>query len=1100
MINDHEGFVLDTINTALQKVGLSRLRHVNDTTNGGEWHGQCIKCARESGNGGDDRFRVNPNRPIEDESGMRQDPIFTCRQCSREDKPSASWSGDLVAFVRYAYRLGYREARAFLNLPPKKEIERVMGYTNRDTGTPQHAPSQTWQNRAIEFMNASQARLWHSQEGEVALRYLQEDRKLPEKIILDAQLGYHYPNTIEEGKLWGLEGLTPLPCGIVIPSWFGTNIMGVSIRLPKYYVERNYLKTGIKSKYNVVRGSVSTLYSTRWRWLGEYTSGYPLVICEGQFDALSLIQSGYPTAVVSTNGVTGAQAELYIQLIKNIGFDPILTAFDTDEAGQKATRFWLSAINTSDSLLVAYPAMLLASDVNDMLVSGVDIRTWLEGEFARIYHMRSMIKSFSIPRMNAVIVVPAAETAQISIVEPSSPIQDEIEDTMQENNEVVPLQNVEIVSVEVVETPPVESWKVHDVQPVQLDYVRVLGDYSSLYAEVRGIEEEYIGKPITPLCLDLETTGLDPRKDKIISLSYGTVQDVCVIDLRPAYENAEQFEAYKELLHRLFAGYAGTLWIGHNIKFDMNFLHAQFDIKLEYVYDTMIAERILYAGVKDYRFNLLESAERYNLAVSKEERSWFIDLHKRYDEWDAPFPIEQINYMAQDIEIPCQIWERQYEKLSESNLFDILDLENKALPAFSAMEVAGVAIDVERWKAIIENVMQKQAELESQLQEILGKAYLEYRETLPIALTKTGKPRKVKEVTQINLGSHLQLKQAYEWLGIHLESTDKDALVEQKNEHESIPLLLKWKGYQKFLTSFGEKLLAMVGEDQRIHATFEQLGTVTGRVSCHSPNLQQIPKAPKNADEELDIRACFVAQQGCKLAVADLSNIELRILADQSGDTTMLDMFARGLDLHSTTARRMFNLSDDIDPDEHLINGKPARFIAKTINFGLAYGLQAPGLARRVDVSEEQAQEFINTYFKMFPGVKRYLDRLATQALNRGYSMTVMGRRRYYAGTREQRFSNHFRGEIERAAKNHPIQGTNADILKISLAMLFKELPENCRLVLTVHDEIVIEFPESLQEQVVSTMARCMESACKQLLQVVTIPEQKVVVSDHWTK
>lgn len=1089
-----ENLVLNTINFALQKVGLKPLEHVNDSTNGGEWHGPCIRCMRESGSGGDDRFRVNPSRPVEDVSGMRQEPVFTCRQCTRPDKPSACWSGDLVEFVRYTYGKSYREARTFLHLPPKQEIEHAMGYTGSTTGTPHLAPSKAWQNRAAAFIRESQAILYDSSEGLAALRYLKETRKLTDMIIRQAQLGYHYPNTFEEGKLWGVEPLVHLDAGIVIPSWWYTNIMGISIRIPKHYVDRHYIKTGKEIRYKTVTGGSPCLYSTQW--IGDFTPGTPLTICEGQFDGLSLLQAEYPgLAVFATGSAQNNQDDLYPTLIKSMQFDPILLAFDNDDAGRAATRFWLQVFNT-ETKTCAYPMLFSEHDVNDKLIAEGTLYPWIHSELTRIQHMRGIRRFLpGIVKENS-FITSHPEKAQITVIEPSWKSLDEgsereIIAALHRDNGTsltIDLQKDQYRIDPPLEVEPMQELEVVHQRTENVILVNTLEEVYKKIEDAAELDDEFI-------VLDLETTGLDPREGKIISIMMGTTEWVTIIDMRPAYEEGKK-EAYGLALQELFHAFGPTVtWIGHNLKFDMNWLHTQFDIKLEKVYDTMLVERVLYAGLPE-RFGLLEAAERYNLAVSKQERNWFIDLDQRILEWMAPFPVEQLNYMAQDIKVPYTIWEMQHSKIAEQNLRDIVDLEHMTLPAISSMEVQGVAIDIDRWRGIIAAITEKQTELETLLQTTVGKAYLEYRETLPIALTKTGKPRKVKEITAINLGSHVQVKQAYEWLGIHLESTDKDALIEHKNEHESIPLLLEWKQCQKFLTSFGEKMLAMVASDGRIHASFEQLGTVTGRMSCHSPNLQQIPK---NADEALDIRPCFVAAPGYKLATADLSNIELRILADQSGDANMLDMFAKGLDLHSTTARLMFGLSDDSDPATHLINGKPARFIAKTINFGLAYGLQAPGLARRVDVSEEQAAEFISKYFKMFPGVKMYLDRLASQALNRGYSMTVMGRRRNYQGTRAQRFGP-FRGEIERAAKNHPIQGTNADILKISLAMLHERLPENCHLILTVHDEIVVECPEDSTEFVIQQMQYCMETACKQLLHTVTIPQQKVAISDHWTK
>jgi DNA polymerase-1 len=328
-----------------------------------------------------------------------------------------------------------------------------------------------------------------------------------------------------------------------------------------------------------------------------------------------------------------------------------------------------------------------------------------------------------------------------------------------------------------------------------------------------------------------------------------------------------------------------------------------------------------------------------------------------------------------------------------------------------------------------------------------------------------------------------------------VSGASKETLEEVRNKHEIIPQLLEWKRLEKFITAFGKTLLQHVGPDGRIHATFEQLGADSGRITCREPNLQQMPKPQ---DDNTNIRSCFVAPPGHKLLVADLSNIELRILAEVSGDPTMLRFFAEGKDLHSETAKLMFKLPPETDPKKYLINGVKARDIAKTINFGLAYGMGPSGLANRVGVDLETAKRLMQTYFATYKGVDGYLKRTGQKGVKEGYAVSLSGRRRFFA--QEDRTSPAKRGRVERAAKNHPIQGTNADILKYALALLHDQLPEDVQIVLTVHDEIILEAPTPKVEASEKVLKYSMVTACRKFLEKVSIPEPDVLVAEYWVK
>ncbi len=591
----------------------------------------------------------------------------------------------------------------------------------------------------------------------------------------------------------------------------------------------------------------------------------------------------------------------------------------------------------------------------------------------------------------------------------------------------------------------------------------------------------------TYLVLDLETTGLDPRTNKVITLALGTPDKVIIIDVRsyysagPALQQAWR-EALRQLLHR-----EDTLWIGHNIKFDWSFLAQQFDVKLGHLYDTMLVEKLLHAG-HPVSASLLNSAQRYGIVVTKEQRSWFINLDSRPSEWTAPLPEEQLAYIRQDIEVPYQIYERQQEAIAQQELARVVSLEQQALPAIAAMEVHGVCVDVQRWRAILADRHEQKARLEQQLKQVLGQALVR---TQPAQEALFGE----KMLPVVNLRSSEHLIQALRLLGVHVASASKEALQEVVHHHTVVAHLLEWKALEKFETAFGENLLGYVTSVGRIHATFDQLGAASGRVICREPNLQQIPK-PTKKDDPADLRRCFVTPQGCTLLIADLSNIELRILAEVSGDATMLRFFAEGKDLHSETARLMFKIPQGVDPREHLVNGRSARDIAKTINFGLAYGMGAQGLANRVGVDLGTARRLMQTYFATYKAVAAYLTRSGKEGVAKGYAVSLSGRRRFFSD--EELKAR--RGEAERSAKNHPIQGTNADILKSALALLYHRLPVGVHVVLTVHDEIVMECPDELVAKAEQMLKETMVQACREYLKIVSIPEPDVLVETYWKK
>ncbi|GHO55487.1 DNA polymerase [Ktedonobacter robiniae] len=353
----------------------------------------------------------------------------------------------------------------------------------------------------------------------------------------------------------------------------------------------------------------------------------------------------------------------------------------------------------------------------------------------------------------------------------------------------------------------------------------------------------------------------------------------------------------------------------------------------------------------------------------------------------------------------------------------------------------------------------------------------------------------------INLGSVPQMLDAFKELKIPLQSTSADALADlPEGMYPEVDLLKGWRAAQMFPVKFGDNLLAKIHPlTKRIYPSAHQIGADTGRSSFFDPPWQQIPS--KTIDGKR-LRACVTAMPGNVLLTSDYPNIELRILADLSGDKTMLKFFADGVDLHSATARMMFGLPDSVDVKEACVPGTGVSYrqVAKTINFGLVYGMSAAKLGRTLKITKEKAQELMDKYFQLYPGVVTWLRRQRALGTSQLFSTTVAGRKRFF-GPLPDRHSpdyNKIRSMIERRACNSPIQGSSADITKLALALAYERLPEDADIVAVVHDEIVVECPERMKNQCAAILAQAMKESCLKYLKRVYIPDFEVAISSHW--
>ena len=297
-------------------------------------------------------------------------------------------------------------------------------------------------------------------------------------------------------------------------------------------------------------------------------------------------------------------------------------------------------------------------------------------------------------------------------------------------------------------------------------------------------------------------------------------------------------------------------------------------------------------------------------------------------------------------------------------------------------------------------------------------------------------------------------------------STSAEVLENLAAEHEVCAKILEYRKYQKLESTYIDSLLNLRDAAGRIHSRFDQVATATGRISSAEPNLQNIPVRTELGRQ---IRRAFIARPGCVLVDADYSQIELRVLAHMSGDETMIEAFREGQDIHARTAAEVYGV-----PLEQVTH--EMRSASKAVNFGIVYGISDFTLAKNISVSRKEAREFIERYFERYPGVKRYMDAAVAEGREKGYVTTLMGRRRYLPELASANFN--LRSFGERCAMNSPIQGTAADIIKLAMIRVADALRKGgykARLILQVHDELIVEAPEDEQERVRALLKDCME-------------------------
>ena len=578
--------------------------------------------------------------------------------------------------------------------------------------------------------------------------------------------------------------------------------------------------------------------------------------------------------------------------------------------------------------------------------------------------------------------------------------------------------------------------------------------------ELRKAIETLTSQPVVGL--DTETTDLDPFTARLRLIQLATPDRVYIVDF-DHFSNGNG-DALAPL-RRLLAS-PRPIKIAHNAKFDAKFIKHNLGVDLVGLFDTLLASQLVGAGDIEERHGLETVASRYlNEAVDKSER---------LSNWNFELSEAQLEYAARDAAVLLPLREKLIERLKSESLVKCAQLEFECVMPVVDIELAGFYMHKDRWLEQLGIVEKRRVELAEQLQQVLAE------ESSQGSLF--GGPQR----DDINLDSQQQLTKALNRLGIPVpDSTRNWKLQPLAAQYPIIGTLLEYRTVQKALTSYGENMIQLINPiTKRLHADFRQIGAPTGRFACTNPNIQQVPHA-------VEYRRCFSGYpEGRKLIIADYSQIELRILAEFSGDRGFMDAFNSGADLHRVTASQVFNSSLEQVTKEQ-------RDFAKRLNFGVVYGIGAQRFAMMTGLSVSDAENVLRRYFGTYRQLDAYLREAANRAVSDRQARTASGRLvrfRYDENDRQQI------SMTQRNGKNTPIQGTSADILKRALKLLKDELSEtNAQIVNIIHDEIVVEADAGEAQGVAEKVERIMCVAGQEYLKTVPV-KVETEIADEWIK
>jgi DNA polymerase I len=572
------------------------------------------------------------------------------------------------------------------------------------------------------------------------------------------------------------------------------------------------------------------------------------------------------------------------------------------------------------------------------------------------------------------------------------------------------------------------------------------------------------------LCFDTETTSLDPMQAKIVGVSFSvTPGEAAYIPLTHDYFDAPAQLPLNKTLEKLksILENPAIKKVGQNLKYDMHVL-ANHGIQLQGIAHDTLLESYVFESHKGHGMDELSAR---HLGIEPIPFEAVAGKGAKQVSFNQVTVEQATEYAAEDADITLQLHHALYPQVAESSKLEFIyqQVEMPSMLVLQSMERNGVLIDSHMLNRQSNEIGLRLMELEKQAFELAGQPF------------NLGSPKQLQEILFGRLGIK-PLKKTPSGV----PSTDEDVLQELALDYPLPKVLLEYRGLAKLKSTYTDKLPKMINQQTgRVHTSYNQAVAITGRLASSDPNLQNIPV---RTAEGRRIREAFVAPTGSHIVSADYSQIELRIMAHLSQDAGMLSAFANNEDIHRATAAEIFGV------EKSAVDNEQRRY-AKVINFGLIYGMSAFGLAQNLNIERSAAQSYIERYFARYPGVRQYMSETRELAKQQGYVETIFGRRLWVPEINSA--NGNRRAGAERAAINAPMQGTAADLIKLAMIAVDKWLTEEklqTKLIMQVHDELVLEVPDAELALVQQQLPLLMQSVAK--LDVPLLAE--VGVGNNW--
>ena len=575
-------------------------------------------------------------------------------------------------------------------------------------------------------------------------------------------------------------------------------------------------------------------------------------------------------------------------------------------------------------------------------------------------------------------------------------------------------------------------------------------DYQLIDTEEK--RQELLQKILTKeiFSLDTETTGTDPITAELVGMSFAYAENQAFYV--PVQAEREEAQKIVNLFKPVFEN-PKTLKVGQNIKYDMLVL-SNYGVEIGGpMFDTMIAHYVLQPELRHGMDYLAEIYLKYE-TIKIEELIGAKGKNQK-NMRDLP-PSDVYKYACEDADVTLKlkhVLEKELETSNAKPLFE--EIEMPLVPVLAYMERNGVRIDTDALKETSKHFTARMNQIEAEVHQLAGVEF------------NIASPKQVGEV----LFDRLKIVDKAKKTKTGQYVTSEEVLESLRGKHEIVGKILEHRGLKKLLGTYIDALPQLINPHTgRIHTSFNQTVTATGRLSSSNPNLQNIPIRNEDGKE---IRKAFIPDDGCEFFSADYSQIELRIMAHLSGDPHMIEAFQKGQDIHAATAAKIYKIDLSQVTREQ-------RSKAKTANFGIIYGISVFGLAERLNVDRKEAKELIDGYFQNYPHVKEYMDESIRSAREKGYIETIFKRRRYLPDINSHNAV--VRGYAERNAINAPIQGSAADIIKVAMIRIYRRFKEEglqSKMILQVHDELNFSVVPSEREKIEQIVISEMESAYK---------------------